>query len=120
MERCTEHFVTLHSGTGITSKCAAARGGNSKYQKKQTRWSLRSLLEFAVLVDKKFFANKPVMDVAKNKMPIYESSSDSSQQYCNTGTVHRVCEKKLVSCECSCKQSVWEKRHEHKKSQLVF
>lgn len=114
MGRCTEHFVTLHTGAGITSKCAAARGDNSKYQKKQTRWSLRSLLEFAVLEYKKFFTNKPGMDVTKSKMPIYESSSDSSQQYCDTGTVHRACERKLVSCECSGKQSVRKEKHEHK------
>lgn len=63
-----EHFVTLHTGAGIICKSAAVRGDNSNYQKKKTRLSLRSLLGFAVLVDKKFFASKCGMAVAKNKM----------------------------------------------------
>lgn len=71
MKRCTELFLTLHTGAGITSKCVAVRGDNSKYQKK-TRLSLRTLLEFAVLVDKKFFASKCGAAVAENKIRIYE------------------------------------------------
>lgn len=50
MKRCTELFLTLHTGAGITSKRVAVRGDNSKYQKK-TRLSLRPLLEFALLAD---------------------------------------------------------------------
>lgn len=59
--------------------------------RKKPSLSLRSLLEFAVPVDKKFFASKCGMPVAKNKMRIYESSS---QQYCNTDTVHSAYERK--------------------------
>lgn len=51
---------------------------------------------------KKFFTSKRGMAVAKNKMQIYESNSDSSQKYSNTDIVLRACEGKLVSCECSC------------------
>lgn len=58
---------------------------------------------------KKYFARKCGKAVAKIKTVIYEISSDSSQQYSNTDIVHRACERKLVSCECSCKQSVWGK-----------
>lgn len=72
-------------------------------RKKKTKTvSVSTLFEFAMLVDKKFFTSKRGMAVAKNKMQIYESNSDSSQKYSNTDIVLRACEGKLVSCECSC------------------
>lgn len=103
MERCTDHFVTLQTGAGVTSKCAAVRGDNSKYQEKKTKQSQsQPCLSWLCWWIKKFFTSKRDMAVAKNKMQIYESSSDSSQKYSNADIVLRACEGKLVSCECSC------------------
>jgi len=89
---------TLSHCRGIASKCIAVGGDNNKYQKEPSL-SLRSLPEFVVLVDKKLCSRKCGMAVAKTKTGIYDISSDSSQQYCNTEIIHRACERKLFSCE---------------------
>lgn len=103
---------------GITSKWVAVGGNNSKYQKEPSL-SLRSLPEFAVLVDKKYFASKCGKAVAKSKTGIYEVSSDSSQQYSNTDIVHRACERNLFPVNVHASR-VFGKKGMAYRSQLIF